>query len=64
MNPNKNWNCDNDKCRHSDGEVRLLPTSPGLLHGNMILCYDCYCHEVKTRKDAPNWDTLKIYKPE
>jgi hypothetical protein len=66
----KNPNCDNDKCRASLGEVRLLPTGGG---GNAILCYACYEHEMRYRRsrnmdlavrepfDTPPWESLKVY---
>jgi hypothetical protein len=42
----KNWNCDNDKCRYPDGEVRLYPIGGG---GNMILCRTCWAWENQYR---------------
>jgi len=65
----KNPNCDNDKCLSATGEVRLLPTSE---RSNVILCFTCFQHEMKWRKECnaeiPNafclaqWTDLKIYK--
>lgn len=62
-----NPNCDNNKCKRADGEVRLLPTGGD---GNMILCRDCYEHEMRYRRervaagepfDLPAWNELKVY---
>lgn len=55
-------------------EVRLLPTSGGALHGNMIVCRRHYEAELDYRRatkstlgkewDAfPAWDSLKVYIP-
>ena len=68
MRPNPN--CDGGKCISETGEVRLLP------HGedsNLILCHDCFNHEINYRKarnreladwaqfNLPTWDSLEIY---
>lgn len=69
MNPNKNWNCDNDKCTSPTGEVRKLPTGGG---GNLILCHACYVHELRFREErnkelgrdaflVPAWVELEAY---
>lgn len=42
MNPNKNWNCNNDRCRNPKGEVRVYPIGSG---GNLILCKHCFDYE-------------------
>jgi hypothetical protein len=47
-------------------EVRLLPTSKGDLHGNVIVCYEHYLKEIKYRKEMgsdllPAWEELKVY---
>lgn len=62
--------CDGDQCRSSTGEVRILPTGGG---GNVIICRDCFDHEIAWRKDRnrevasefdlPTWDSLKVYEP-
>jgi hypothetical protein len=65
---NKNWNCDNDKCRDPKSEVRTYPTGGG---GNMILCRDCWAHENNYRmsrggefKGFPlvRWGATEVYK--
>lgn len=67
----KNPNCDNDKCRAESGEVRVLPLGGD---GNIILCFNCYVHEMKFRLEANKtlspdcqfdmfvWTDLTIYK--
>lgn len=66
----KNWNCDNDKCKDPNGEVRILPIGGD---GNLILCRVCYEHEMAFRKDRnrqlasqnqfdlPAWEDLSVY---
>jgi hypothetical protein len=66
----KNPNCDNDKCAHSYGEIRVLPYSND---GNLLLCKSCYYHEMKYRRERnkelgdsskfklPEWESLKVY---
>lgn len=65
--------CDFD--HQTTEQVRLLPTSGGPLHSNMIVCRKHYEHEIKYRRDMgargysdmnpfPEWESLKIYKPE
>lgn len=66
----KNPNCDNDKCKFSRGEVRVLPTGG---EGNAILCRECYRHEMVYRAERnkelgkenqfeiPTWNDLKVY---
>jgi hypothetical protein len=66
----KNNNCDNDKCLHANGEVRVLPTGG---QGNAILCHACFNHELDFRRDRnrdlshdcrfalPAWESLKPY---
>ena len=63
-----NPNCDNDKCKSATGEVRLLPAGGG---SYMILCKDCYKHEIAYRKERvshpfefPAWEYLKVYSVE
>jgi hypothetical protein len=70
MNPNKNWNCDGDRCRQPHGEVRKYPLGAG---GNLMLCYSCFAHEnyyrhvrgVQTGEPANwpevNWSTAEVY---
>ena len=65
-----NPNCDGDTCKQSTGEVRVLPSGGD---SNLILCYDCFLHEIKFRYernkelsfdcrfDIPNWLDLKVY---
>ncbi len=55
------------------GEVRVLPLGTSPHHGNLILCRNCYHHEIQYRQDRnrelakdcaydlPSWDSLKIY---
>ncbi len=62
-----------NQCDHgheTTEEVRLLPTSDGELHGNMIVCFRHFTHEIRHRRahcpDAgarmfPTWQSLKIY---
>lgn len=63
-------------CDHGHGtreEVRLLPTSGGDYHGNMIVCHMHYLHELNYRRGMgargsaehnfnpfPEWNDLKI----
>jgi hypothetical protein len=66
----KNPNCDNDKCRSSTGQVRVLPTGGD---GNAILCRACFDYELRWRRERnrelskdcqfklPSWDSLKVY---
>ena len=68
----KNPNCDNDKCTHADGLVKVLPLGGD---GNLIVCYSCYLHEMRYRaarnretKGAdrdnwkiPKWQDLRVY---
>lgn len=63
----KNWNCDNDKCRDPQSEVRLYPLGAG---GNLILCPACWAHENAyrasrggERADWPlqNWACAEVY---
>jgi hypothetical protein len=71
MNPNKNPNCDSDRCLLHKGEVRLLPLSGDGLHGNMIVCRACFEHEMHFRREQltrfggtylfPAWETLEVY---
>lgn len=72
MNPRKNWNCDNEHCTDAQGEIRVLPTTPGPYGGNALLCRACYEYEMRFRRsrnaelgtqafDLPAWDTLKVY---
>lgn len=70
INPLQNPNCDKNKCINPNGEVRLLPYGGG---ANMIVCYDCYLHEVgfwRTQRkvnlwpeaeEIPEWEDLKVY---
>jgi hypothetical protein len=63
-----------DKHGETPRLVRLLPTSHGPLHGNMIVCKTCYLAEMKYRRemvedgwwtkdvtDFPAWKSLKVY---
>lgn len=64
-----NPNCDGSACRKSDGEVRKLPLGGG---ANLILCHDCYLHELAYRRaknlqlaednrfDLPAWCDLEV----
>lgn len=70
-----NPNCDGDRCRCPVGQVRLLPLGKQAHHGNLILCFACWHHEIEWRKernrslarwcwfDLPQWTELKPYKP-
>ena len=70
MNRNKNFNCDNDKCAHSHGEVWLYPLGGG---ANLILCRTCWEVENKYRGrreishpgefPKQDWNTAKVYSP-
>jgi hypothetical protein len=44
-NPNRNPDCDSDKCGFSAGEVRLYPGGDAL-----VLCQKCWAHESMRRK--------------
>lgn len=69
-NPNKNWNCDNDKCTHPSGETRLYPLGGG---GNLILCHACWDYENRYRRQRgkesgqpenwplKNWNSAEPY---
>ena len=66
----KNDNCDGACCTVATGQVRVLPMGAG---GNLILCRDCYAHEIRYRAernrelsddarfDTPAWADLTIY---
>ena len=66
----KNPNCDNDKCARADGDVRVLPAGGD---NNLILCYSCFMHELRFRRERnrtfapdcyfhlPMWTDLEIY---
>lgn len=66
----KNPNCDNDKCRDANGEVRVLPLGGG---ANLILCRACFEHELRFRRERnrelspdcqfklPDWEVLAVY---
>lgn len=55
------------------GEVRLLPVSKDPMQGNLILCRNCFQHEIEYRESRnlelapearfhlPKWETLSIY---
>ena len=64
-----NPNCDGTHCVHASGEVRLLPYGGG---GNIILCKNCYLHEMRYRAQRnvelratvyaiPAWKDLAVY---
>jgi len=67
---NKNANCDGAHCLYATGEVRSLPAGGD---SNIILCRECYLHELRWRKDRnrdladdckfklPAWHSLKVY---
>jgi hypothetical protein len=63
-NPNKNWNCDSDKCRYGGGEVRVYSISDVYL----LLCNICWVHENSRRRtrgrDTVKWNCAEVYKPE
>lgn len=63
----ENPNCDMQKCRKAEGEVKMLPLRGD---GNMILCRHCFETEVLHRKMVlgwteprlvPFWDDAKPY---
>lgn len=68
----KNPNCDNERCRDPNGEIRVLPTGGS---SNALLCYTCFLHEMQFRRernkelaedcvfDLPKWESLEIYDP-
>ena len=72
MNPNKNWNCDNDKCRDPHGEVRIYRFGGG----NGLLCHACWAHENRYRYERgretgqpqnwpqQDWSAAEVYKTE
>lgn len=65
-----NPNCDGGRCRQETGEVRALPSGGD---SNLILCQDCFNHELGYRRDRnrelgedskfelPLWDSLAVY---
>lgn len=71
-----NPNCDGEKCQSDTGEVRVLPISIEPHHGNLILCWYCFCCEITWRRkrnqelapenrfDLPKWKDLKVYDTE
>lgn len=66
----QNYNCDGNRCQNANSQVRVLPLSG---NSNLILCQDCFDHEIKYRKarnkelekqnrfGLPVWDQLEIY---
>ncbi len=77
-----NPNCDNDKCNYQPNykgagvdpnEVRVLPLGTDPNHGNIIVCFECYCHEIAYRNERSKelspesqykhvkWADLKVY---
>lgn len=63
-NPNKNWNCDGDRCTNPKGEVRVYPIGSG--GGNLILCKACFAYEnayniarAHETKSPENWPQHK-----
>jgi len=69
MKVNNNPNCDGNHCRQANGEVRVLPSGGD---SNLILCLECFCHEMDWRKERnrerafriPTWNSLKVYDAE
>jgi hypothetical protein len=68
----RNYNCEGhpeNRCLPL-GEVRVLPAGGD---SNMILCFNCFRHEMAFRKEQnqeltkdsqfeiPSWDSLKVY---
>ena len=65
----QNPNCDGDQCRVSAGTVRKMPMGSG---GNGILCYACWAHELRFRRDRnrtlesfaqmplPHWERAEV----
>lgn len=65
-----------NQCDHGHetyNETRLVPTSGGDMHGNMIYCIEHYLAEMEYRRQMntqgsadfnpfPKWEDLKIYK--
>lgn len=55
------------------GEVRVLPLGASPYHGNLILCLNCFNHELAYRRSRnrdlakdcafrrPAWETLEVY---
>lgn len=54
-NPNKNPDCDSDKCRYSRGEVRIYPGG----HPPLTLCATCWAHESARRRFKTGLPVLK-----
>ena len=66
-----NPNCDGGRCRSETGEVRMLPISINGSNLILIVCRDCYAHEILWRIDRnkvlaadaafdlPAWTDLK-----
>ena len=71
-----NPNCDGSHCKSERGEVRLLPMGTEPNHGNLILCHECYWHEIVWRNERnrelsdsaafrlPKWSDLAVYRTE
>lgn len=70
--PNKNPNCQGSHCTKPAGQVRKLPAGGD---SNMILCKECFKHEIEFRKqrnndgsgatfELPRWSDLDPYAPE
>lgn len=63
-----NPNCCGSRCKHSDGEVRILR----IVQSNVHLCRACYDIEVRWRRernmalavaarfDLPAWESLEV----
>ena len=71
MNKNKNNNCDNNKYKSNNGEVRVLPSGGD---SNLILCKSCFDFEINYRLsrniqsatptnvfEILKWEDLKVY---
>ena len=73
MNKLYNPNCNGNGPCSWDDEVRVLPLSKSKDCANLILCKNCFNHEMLFRKegnkkltedykfDLPEWANLKVY---
>lgn len=69
-NPRQNPNCDSNRCKNPEGQIRSLPLNSD---SNLLLCYACYLFETKFRVEFNKacsedsklpiltWNDLKVY---
>ena len=58
----QNLNCDGSACKFHNGITRVLPTSKDTSGGNVLLCRECFEHEMQWRIEKnqrlAKWDCL------